>query len=349
MSVMSRRQFTSAMSASALFALSACASSKGLLEAAPTSTPRLNLEAFRRRAREMGVRALVVASADATLLSDGAVSEPSRIASIRKSLISTLYGIGVQEGRINLDATIGSLGIDDYQPLTDPEKEATVRHLLQASSGIYIPSSAETPAMKAARPARGSHAPGSFWYYNNWDFNVLGEIYHRTTGEDVFVAIEHRLAKPLGWLDFDPLQHTRWSYDPQFPRFPAYNLWLSARDLARFGQLFLRQGNWSGTQIVPQNWADESRRARMKTGRVGWGSGYGYMWWVATDLEGADPGGIPVGAYTAAGNGGRYVTIFPDHNLVVAIQPDEKPNEPPVELYADPQGYTKLLRLLFIN
>ena len=64
----------------------------------------------------------------------------------------------------------------------------------------------ETPAMRAARPARGSHPPGSFWYYNNWDFNVLGEIYQRVTGEGLFTAIEHRLARPLGWQDFDPLR-----------------------------------------------------------------------------------------------------------------------------------------------
>jgi CubicO group peptidase (beta-lactamase class C family) len=338
MSRMSRRRFTTGMGSAALLLPQAASAS---------AKQRLNLEEFRHRALEVGVRAAVVANSTEILLSEGPVSEPSRIASIRKSLMSALYGIAAFEGRVDLDATIGSFGIDDYQPLTALEKTATIRQLLQASSGIYIPSSAESPAMKAARPARGSHIPGSFWYYNNWDFNALGELYQRATGEDFFVGIEQRLAKPLGWRDFDPLKHAEWRYDPEHPRFPAYNLALSARDLARFGQLFLRRGEWAGKQIVPKAWVEASTRARMRTGQRGWGSGYGYLWWIASNIGGADTSELPVGAFTAAGNGGRYVTVFPRHDLVVAIQPDEKPGQPPVRLYADqPSAYTKLLRVL---
>ena len=341
-----RREFASILGSSAL-AIGLTGSLAGPLAAAvPTGKLKPNLEAFRRQARALGVRAMVVATSDRVLLEDGAVSEPSRIASIRKSLLSALYGIAAAEGRIDLDATVASFGIDDQQPLSDQEKQATVRHLLRASSGIYLPTSAETPAMRAARPKRGSHAPGSFWYYNNWDFNVLGEIYQRATGEDLFLAIEHRFARPLGWRDFKPLEHTRWSYDKENPRFPAYNLWLSARDLARFGQLFLRRGNWAGKQIVPERWVRESTTPFMPTGRPGWGSGYGYMWWIASDRDGASPAGLPIGTYTAAGNGGRYITVFPDRDLVVAVQPDERPGQPPVPLYADPQGYLKLLQSL---
>lgn len=345
-----RRQFTSGAGSSAFFALSAPSTASAFLPQGPAQVPRLDLEGFRRRARELGVRAAIVASSTETLLSDGAVSEPSRIASIRKSFLSALYGIAAHEGRVDLDASIGSLGIDDYQPLTAQEKTATLRQLLQASSGIYIASSAETPAMKAARPERGSHPPGTFWYYNNWGFNALGELYERATGEDFFVGLEHRLAKPLGWRDFDPLKHTKWDYDLKHPRFPAYNLRLSARDLARFGQLFLRQGNWGGRQIIPRIWVKDSTRPRMRTNSTGWASSYGYMWWVASDIGGADSAGVPIGAYTAAGNGGRYVTVLPYHDLVVAVQPDEKKGQPPVQLYADhPQGYTKLLRVLLMS
>jgi len=74
--------------------------------------------------------------------------------------------------------------------------------------------------------------------------------------------------------------------------------------------------------------------------------GYGYLWWIATDREGKDPLGLPLGAYTAAGNGGRYITIFPAQNLVVAVQPDERDNQPPVPLYADHNAYSLLLRQL---
>lgn len=303
------------------------------------------LAALRLKARELGVRALVVTDGKDVILSDGAVSEPSRIASVRKSLLSALYGMAAAEGRVRLDATLGEIGVEDYTKLTPAERRATVRDLLKARSGVYLPTSAETPAMKAARPSRGSHAPGSFWYYNNWDFNVLGEIYQRMTGEGLFTAIEHRLAKPLGWQDYDPLQHGRWAYDRENPRFPAYNMWMSARDLARFGQLFLNRGRWHGKQLVPEAWIDESTAQYSTTGRSGWGGGYGYMWWLASN-QGADPQGLPVGSYTAAGNGGRYITVFPRENIVVAVQPNEKQGQPPVPLYANPDGYTDLLRMI---
>lgn len=343
MNGVSRREFAVGAGLATLFA----ASGTPVRASTLIDLSSQSLERFRQKARDLGVRALVVANSTHTILSDGAVAEPSRIASIRKSILSALYGMAVAEGRANLDVSLGELGVDDYQSLTDLEKSSTIRNLLQARSGVYIPSSAETPAMKAARPARGSHAPGGFWYYNNWDFNVLGEIYQRVTGESLFTAIEYRLARPLGWRDFDPLTHMRWGYDPEFPRFPAYNMWMSARDLARFGQLFLCHGRWNGRQILPQNWVAESMTPFSVTGRTGWRSGYGYMWWVASERDGASSEGLPAGAYTAAGNGGRYVTIFPDHDLVIAIQPDEKEGAPPVELYADADAYTNLLRLLF--
>ena len=60
--------------------------------------------------------------------------------------------------------------------LTLEEKEATVRDLLVARSGVYHIAQEEAPAMAAARPKRNSHPHGTFWYYNNWDFNALGTI-----------------------------------------------------------------------------------------------------------------------------------------------------------------------------
>ena len=304
---------------------------------------RAKLEDFRKSARELGVRALVVLKDGERVVSDGDVGEPMRIASIRKSFVSALYGMAVAEGKAKLDATVASVGIEDYSPLTEIERGATIRNLLMARSGVYLPTAAETEAMRAARPARGSHAPGTFWYYNNWDFNVLGEIYQRVTGEGLFTAIEHRLARPLGFTDFDPLQHTRWSYDAQSPRFPAYNMLLSARDMARFGQLYLQRGRWNGKQLVPESWVEESTRSYSVTGRPGATSGYGYMWWIVGSEPEIDRLGLPAGAFTAAGNGGRYITIFPALNVVVAVQPDENRGQPPVALYSKPNGWSELL------
>jgi CubicO group peptidase (beta-lactamase class C family) len=333
--MLTRRQFAAGVAAASLIPTAA-------LRAATPDWSSAGLDAFRRQALELGVRGLVVNSGGKTILSDGDVSTPWRIASIRKSFVSALFGIAAADGKVDLAAKIGDLGVEDYTPLTETERSATVRQLLQARSGIYLPTAAESAAMKAARPARGSQAPGSFWYYNNWDFNALGEIYQRLTGEDLFVAIEHRLLRPLGFEDFDPLAHARWAYDPSAPRFPAYNLWMSARDLVKFGQLFLDGGQHRGRQLVPAAWIAESTRSYSDTGRTGLLAGYGYMWWVAT----AAGGPIPQGTYSAVGNGGRYVVVMPALGTVVAIQPDEKSGQPPVPLYADRENLNRLIATL---
>lgn len=336
--MISRRQF-------AFGAASAMLAAQAIAQRHPTPRRIGALAAVAARARALGSLGLIVMRGDEVLLSDGQVDAVRRIASCRKSIVNALYGIAVGDGRINLAATLAELGVDDYQPLTEIEKRATVRDLLMARSGVYIPASAESPRMRELRPARGSHAPGTFWYYNNWDFNVLGEIYQRVTGEGLFTAIEHRLARPLGWRDFDPLQHMRWGYESESPRFAAYNMWMSTRDMARFGQLFLNHGRWAGRQVVPQSWIAESTRTYSTTiydgGALG---GYGYLWWTVTDQGGKDPMGLPLGAYSAAGNGGRYITIFPEQNLLVAVQPDEREDRPPVPLYAERNAYSLLLR-----
>ena len=91
--------------------------------------------------------------------------------SIRKSLMNAVVGICYDSEILELDQTLADLRIDDVQGLTDVETRATVRQLLQARSGVYHPAVFETPSMTRARPKRGAHPPGSYWYYNNWDFN----------------------------------------------------------------------------------------------------------------------------------------------------------------------------------
>jgi CubicO group peptidase (beta-lactamase class C family) len=197
--------------------------------------------------------------------------------------------------------------------------------------------------MKAARPQRGSHPPGTFWYYNNWDFNVLGEVYQRLTGYSVFQAFEHQLARPLGFQDFDPMKHASFGYDPDAPRFPAYNLWLSARDMARFGQLYLQKGLWQGRQILPADWVALSTRLTSRTGRSGVLSGYGYLWWGDID---AAASGLPPGSYVAAGNGGRFIVVMPAIDVVVATQPFELEDRPQAKIFTDTAALDRLLKLV---
>jgi CubicO group peptidase (beta-lactamase class C family) len=84
--------------------------------------------------------------------------------------------------------------------------------------------------MKRRRPARGSHAPGTFWYYNNWDFNVLGTILRKATGEDTFEAVERHIAQPIGMEHFTA-RDGKYAYE-RASEHPAYRMFMSARDLA---------------------------------------------------------------------------------------------------------------------
>lgn len=242
----------------------------------------------------------------------GHTARRTELASVRKSLLSALIGIAVAEGKIDLDATMASLGIDDNAPgLTEVESRATLRMLLQARSGIYHPSLYGTPAEVALRPARGSYEPGTFWYYNNWDFNALGTIYERATGAGIYEALDRLIARPIGMQDFRPEDGHYVTGPESIHR--AYPMRMSARDLARFALLYLHEGNWEGRQVVPADWVRESTRAYSTTQ---YGSGYGYLWWITSARV------LPAGSYFAAGYGGQYAYVVPAHDLVIVNRVD---------------------------
>jgi hypothetical protein len=178
---------------------------------------------------------------------------------VRKSLLSALIGNAVERKEIDLSQTIGALGIDYNEPsLTAEEKSATVRDLLQARSGVYHAALYETRAAAALRPARHSHMPGTFRYYNNWDFNTLGTIYERAVRSSIFDAFEREIARPIGMQDYQPGDGAYATGAASI--YPAYPIRMSARDLARFALLYLNKGPWRDGQIVPAAWVDESTR-----------------------------------------------------------------------------------------
>jgi hypothetical protein len=223
------------------------------------------------------VAALMVVTEGQVVLEWGNTTNIFFAHSMRKSLLSALYGIYAAQGQIDLSRTLADLGIDDLTPLTEAEKQATVLELLQARSGVYIPAGGETKGMSADRPERGSHKPGTHWYYNNWDFNALGTIFDQQTGEeDIYQAFQDRIAVPIGMQDYFP-ERLDYLYWYSLSQHPYYGFRLSARDLARFGQLYLQEGTWDGEQIIPTGWVAESTRVYSKTGQSGTSSGYGYM------------------------------------------------------------------------
>ncbi len=239
----------------------------------------------------------------------GDISRRYMCHSVRKSLLSALYGIYFDKGKIDTAKTIAELGIDDKDSLTGTEKQAKIIDLLKARSGIYHPAAYETRGMAAMRPARGSHKAGTFWYYNNWDFNTLGYIFRQETGEDIFEAFKKELASPLNMQDYE-LHHGYYHLEAEHSHFPAYPFRMSARDLARIGLLFEREGKWNGRQIIPRNWINESYQSYSEVNNLP-GGGYGYMWWVLGDDFDEYGGG-----YTALGVGGQTITILPEQDIV---------------------------------
>ena len=231
--------------------------------------------------------------------------------SIRKSFMSAIYGVGVSQGEINIHDTLLDLGIDDSPDnLSTTEKAATIQMLMQSRSGIYIPAACEVPNRN--RPQRYSHPPGTFWYYNNWDFNVLKTILFQKTGRDFYVALRDLIAQPIGMEDY---QITDGSYEfASSTIHPCYQFNMSARDLARFGQLFLQKGVWEGQQIIPSDWVEESTQAYSNAFIQG---GFGYMWWVAVDGKHFPGVVLPAGSYSAQGFRGHFLLVIPELDLVI--------------------------------
>ena len=265
-------------------------------------------------ASAMGSDAFMVVDRGVSVWEYGHVSKNYVVQSCRKSFLSALYGIFVHDGTIDLSLTLEELGIDDLPPsLTAEEKQATLEHLIMARSGVYHEAAAESQSMKDARPERGSHPPGTFYYYNNWDFNVLGTVFRELTGEDIFESIHQRFGIPLQMEEFQP--SNGWYYYQEMSEHPAYHFAMSARDMARFGLLFLRDGQWRGQQVVPAEWVERSVQPYTDTGGNTWN--YGYMWWVGKPEAW---GGNRV--FAALGGSGQAIFVFPDLQVVITHKVD---------------------------
>ncbi|MEM7417474.1 MAG: serine hydrolase [Gemmatimonadota bacterium] len=297
------------------------------------------LEQVAERLDEIGSAAFIVMSGHEVVLSWGRTETPFRMHSIRKSLLSALVGVSVARGELSLSSSLAELGINDKGLLTPAEQTATVEHLLASRSGVYHPAASETREARALRPTRGAFEPGQRWYYNNWDFNTLGTIFASARGQTVGDAFRDHLAQPLGFRDFDVERDFEYHLEPHHSRHPSYRFRLTARDLVRFGRLYLGQGRWEGAEIVPGEWVERSTRATSVMESDGTKGGYGFMWWVS----GAEDPVIPDGSFTASGAGGQRLTVLPSLNTVVVHLMDTEAEGGP---RIGSEAYDSLLRLL---
>ena len=276
------------------------------------------LERVRARLSVLPTTGFMAIVGGRVLMDYGNVQQVSYLASVRKSVLSMLYGIYRERGKIDLEKTLEQLAIDDVGGLSAEEKQATVRDLIRARSGVFHAASNPGDDLASA-PARGSQRHGTYYLYSNWDFNALGTIFEQETGVNIYDALEKEIAQPIGMQDFDRATHQK-SGNLSVSMHPAYHINLSTRDMARVGYLMLRIGNWNGRQIVPVAWVKESTslqtpRSEMNPSRHRTGAfGYGYLWWIF------DNPNLPKdyeGAYTGLGAVGQQILVMPKLDLVV--------------------------------
>jgi CubicO group peptidase (beta-lactamase class C family) len=157
--------------------------------------------------------------------------------------------------------------------------------------------------MVARRPARFSHKPGTFRYYNNWDFNALGVIYEHAARSSIFDAFEREIARPIAMQDYVPSGGRYVTGAASV--YPACPIRMSARDLARFALLYLNDGKGRDRQILPVGWVKASTQPYSQSDL---GPGYGYMWWTGfrDGYTGAFGEALPPDLFFAMGYGGQF-------------------------------------------
>lgn len=241
-----------------------------------------------------------------------------RIHSCTKSLVSALVGITIDRG-FNLD--LDSRMIDffpeyDIQNMTLDKADITLEDLLTMSAGLewyeleypYADerntfrswdSSEDKVKFVLDRPMVAP--PGEEYSYNTGISQVVSAILQHVTGTRTDSLGVEALFEPLG------IDRFVWPLDDQGVAYGGNGVQLTPRDMAKFGYLYLKQGEWEGNQVVPSDWVDVSHQQHIKRKYIP-DYYYGYHWWVGED-----------GTYSAVGYGGQWITIVPEHNLVVVF------------------------------
>ena len=240
---------------------------------------------------------------------DGAF--PHDLASVTKSMMTTLIGIAVDQGKLDLDQPVMFFFPDRTIANLDEHKEAlTIRHLVSMRNGMEsgcfdgdeptLDVMRATPDWVQAALDRPMVAePGTEFCYDSVGMHLLSAILQEATGMTAFDFARQYLFGPLG------IRNVLWESDPQGYSRGWGDLHLLPEDLAKIGFLWLHRGNWDGQQVVSEAWVLDSVRAHSKFIEPDFG--YGYGWWVTT------------GDYQASGRGGQRVRVIASLNMLVAV------------------------------
>ena len=264
------------------------------------------LEAARATWEGLPSSAFLVVADGAVVAGWGDLERRFMCHSVRKSFLAALYGIYWDRGELELNKTLADLGLDDEpDPLLDTEKRARILDLLKARSGVFHP--AAYAGRTDSRP-RGSEGPGRFFAYNNWDFNTLATILEMETGDKVFEAFDDYFGRPLAMQDWR-VSDGYYHFELDKSKYPAYPFRMSARDAARFGLLFAREGTWGDERILSRHWVERSTTLYSIDNDV---MGYGFMWWVYRE-----PRFEQYGMASALGVGNQMIAALPEIDLVI--------------------------------
>ena len=285
------------------------------------------LETLKEHLKESGSSAMILMVDGEIIFEWGETSKKHLIHSMRKALLNSLYGIGIKKWQIDTTMTLRELNIHDIPPdLSENELDARVVDLLKSRSGIYHDASAVNDAMRIGRPERDTHKPGEHYYYNNWDFNVLGAILEQQTGKSIYEMFHKEIAKPVGMHDYEgnysvidgeadneeiPDTDGIYQYEKRKSKYPAYHFRMSARDLAIYGQLYLNYGAWEGKQIIPKKWIDISTKPYSIYDQK-YKNAYGMLWKVRVPDKNTKRN-----SFYHTGLGIHMLGIYPDSNLVL--------------------------------
>lgn len=236
-------------------------------------------------------------------------TQTANLKSVSKSVLSALVGIALEKGYVpHLDTPLADLIPDYFSKIQDPGKRRiTLRHLLTMQSGLKSTSGGYYRHWKKSpdwiRYALNSpmlNTPGSRFRYSTSNSHLLSFALSQAAGIDALTLAQQYLFQPLN------IRFERWEVDPQQYYQGGNNMYLTPREMARFGLLYLNLGRYQGQQIVSAEWIHQSTAVQV-TGRHRYH--YGYHWWVGK------LGGVP--SFFAKGYGGQYIVVLPSLNIVV--------------------------------
>ena len=264
----------------------------------------------------------------------GSPSKIARVHSVTKSVTSALVGIALEKGYLK---SVDQKMIDFFPEYVtddlDPRiKEISLKNLLTMSAGfdwndqgrVLVDWYASEDWAEFTFQLPMVADPGDKFNYNSSLSHLLSIILTKSTKTGAFDFAKQNLFEPLG------VQSAFWRQDPQGYNMGGFGLGFSARDLARFGFLYLNNGYWNGKSIVPEKWVRQSTEQQIQTfTHPLYGAfGYGYQWWVKP-VDGCD-------SFRAWGRQGQYIVVVPELDLVIVVTSDPNLAHPPTSIHYNP-------------